>query len=212
MNLTDLIFEKKDFLHKDDCEAWIDWFWLNQQYHDKGDSGNEEKHKKAIQVDPIVGGDFWCQIAIETDRAINAMYEWGAKDKLLWRAPLVSYDHAMRCYKKQDGWFKDHIDLSPTDPLLLSRVYAMVIYLDDVEEGGETEFSFLDYKVKPEQGKLLMFPCNQLYPYKENKPMSGPKHVVTAFFCSDLPAPHYVNAQHPNQQHKNLYAKHMGIK
>ena len=58
MNLTDLIFEKKDFLHKDDCEAWIDWFWLNQQYHDKGDSGNEEKHKKAIQVDPIVGGDF----------------------------------------------------------------------------------------------------------------------------------------------------------
>ena len=46
MNLTDLIFEKKDFLHKDDCEAWIDWFWLNQQYHDKGDSGNEEKHKK----------------------------------------------------------------------------------------------------------------------------------------------------------------------
>ena len=32
MNLTDFIFEKKDFLHGDDCEAWIDWFWLNQDY------------------------------------------------------------------------------------------------------------------------------------------------------------------------------------
>ena len=212
MNLTDLIFEKQNFLPKEDCEAWIDWFWMNQQYHDKGPGGSEEKHKKCLQVDAIPGADFWCQIALEADKALHAMYAWGAKDKLLWRAPLVSYDHSIRCYKSQDGWFKDHIDLSPTDPLLLSRVYAMILFLDTVEKGGETEFAFLDYKCKAEQGKLLMFPCNQLYPYRDNKPMSGPKHIVTAFFCSDLPAPHYVNAQHPNQQHKNLYAKHMGIK
>ena len=208
MNLTDLIFEKQNFLPKEDCEAWIDWFWQNQQYHDKGPGGSEEKHKKCLQVDAIPGADFWCQIALEADKALHAMYAWGAKDKLLWRAPLVSYDHSIRCYKSQDGWFKDHIDISPTDPLLLSRVYAMILFLDTVEKGGETEFAFLDYKCKAEQGKLLMFPCNQLYPYRDNKPMSGPKHIVTAFFCSDLPAPHYVNAQHPNQQHGNLYAKY----
>ena len=102
--------------------------------------------------------------------------------------------------------------MSPMDPLLMSRLYAIIVYLDDVDEGGETEFPELGYKVKPEMGKLLMFPCNQLYPHKGNKPISNGKHVFTAFVCMDIDAPHLKAAQHPNQMHGCPYQKHWGKK
>lgn len=211
MELTDLIYEEKGFLSQEDCDGWKNWFWTNERFHEEEGNGVgkiDSEHKKCKQVSPIVGQDFWCQLASETDRAINHFYKWGAKDKLLWRAPLVSYDHTIRCYEKNNGFFKDHIDISPMDPLLLSRLYAMIIFLDTVRGGGETEFPDLDYKCESEQGKLLIFPCNQLYPYRDNKSTMDSKHIVTAFFCSDINAPHYKQNQHPNQQHGNLYVKY----
>ena len=90
------------------------------------------------------------------------------------------------------------------DPLLLSRLYAMILYLDDCRQGGETEFPELGYKCTPEQGKLLMFPCNQLYSHQGNSSPDS-KHIVTAFFCADINAPHLKQNQHPNQMHGSLY-------
>ena len=48
----------------------------------------------------------------------DAIDEYYKRSKLLWRAPLVSYDYSLRCYVKNDGWFNEHIDVSPMDPLL----------------------------------------------------------------------------------------------
>ena len=104
------------------------------------------------------------------------------------------------------------------DPIDLIKiiVYARRIDVnyakDDVAEGGETEFVELGYKVKPEMGKLLMFPCNQLYPHKGNKPISNGKHVFTAFVCMDIDAPHLKAGQHPNQMHGSPYQKYWGKK
>mgnify|MGYP001282804498 FL=1 len=211
MKLTDLIFEKKNFLPAEDCEGWKEWFWHNTRFHEEGAVGVGEvdtQHKKCSQVYPVVGLDFWCQLAHESDRAIKEYYKWGAKDKLLWRAPLVSYDHAIRCYPVKEGHMREHIDISPMDPLLLSRLYAMIIYLDDVRQGGETEFPALNYKVTPEQGKLLIFPCNQLYSHQGNSSPMDSKHIVTCFFCADIDAPHYKANQHVNQQHGALYEQY----
>ena len=36
------------------------------------------------------------------------------------------------------------------------RLYSILIYLNDVEEGGETEYPQLDLKVKPELGTMLI--------------------------------------------------------
>ncbi len=43
---------------------------------------------------------------------------------------------------------------SPSGP----RVYTFFMYLNDVEEGGETAFTELGIKVKPERGKVLIWP------------------------------------------------------
>lgn len=212
MKLTDLILELPGFLPEEDCESFVEKFWNNANKHHDGGIGDGDvdyTHKKATQWHPQVGNDIWCQLSVVVDNAIDEYYK---RSKLLWRAPLVSYDYSLRCYVKNDGWFNEHIDVSPMDPLLMSRLYAIIVYLDDVAEGGETEFVELGYKVKPEMGKLLMFPCNQLYPHKGNKPISNGKHVFTAFVCMDIDAPHLKAAQHPNQMHGCPYQKHWGKK
>ena len=38
------------------------------------------------------------------------------------------------------------------------RILTILMYFNDVEEGGETYFSQLDLKVKPRKGRVLIFP------------------------------------------------------
>lgn len=38
------------------------------------------------------------------------------------------------------------------------RVYTFFMYLNDVEEGGETAFSRLDLKVRPRKGSAILWP------------------------------------------------------
>ncbi|BCU95871.1 MAG: hypothetical protein CM15mV10_2600 [uncultured marine virus] len=61
-----------------------------------------------------------------------------------------------------------------------NRILAFILYLNDVEEGGETEFITLNRLVKPETGKVLCFPCNFMFPHKGNILFQTTVHV-TAF-------------------------------
>ena len=52
------------------------------------------------------------------------------------------------------------------------------MYLNDVDVGGETEFPDWNIAVKPEKGKVLLFPCNYLFKHKGNVPISNEKYVA----------------------------------
>jgi Rps23 Pro-64 3,4-dihydroxylase Tpa1-like proline 4-hydroxylase len=61
-------------------------------------------------------------------------------------------------YDKNKGKYVYHDD-GAID--ILSKNYRVITYLwylNDVEQGGETEFFGGDLKIKPETGKLLFFP------------------------------------------------------
>jgi hypothetical protein len=49
-----------------------------------------------------------------------------------------------------------------------------------VEEGGETEF-WGDYKIKPEKGKLLLFPACWTFPHCGKMPISDNKYIITGW-------------------------------
>ena len=55
------------------------------------------------------------------------------------------------------------------------------MYLNDVDVGGETEFPDWNIAVKPEKGKVLLFPCNYLFKHKGNVPISNEKYISTNF-------------------------------
>jgi len=71
------------------------------------------------------------------------------------------------------------------------RTWTAMLYLNDVEEGGETFFKHLKLSVKPKRGRLVAW--NNLYSngipnlktlHEAKPPISGPKYVITKWFRS----------------------------
>lgn len=61
------------------------------------------------------------------------------------------------------------------------RQYAVIWYLNDVLEGGETEFKYQDVRVKPKQGRMLLFPPYWTHVHRGCAPISNDKYIVTTW-------------------------------
>ena len=73
-----------------------------------------------------------------------------------------------------------------------SRYLVLLWYLNDVEAGGETRFPQLDYAVRPQAGRLLMFPPYWMYQHEGVPPLAGEKYILSTYLlwtASDLVAP-----------------------
>jgi hypothetical protein len=62
-----------------------------------------------------------------------------------------------------------------------NRLLAWMLYLNDVEEGGETEFLYLHKRIKPKTGTLIIWPAGFTHTHRGNPPLSGDKYVVTGW-------------------------------
>ncbi|HYT44253.1 MAG TPA: 2OG-Fe(II) oxygenase [Methylomirabilota bacterium] len=62
-----------------------------------------------------------------------------------------------------------------------SRILVYMIYLNDVEEGGETEFLYLKKRIKPESGKVLIWPAGYTHTHRGNPPLSSTKYIITGW-------------------------------
>jgi hypothetical protein len=65
------------------------------------------------------------------------------------------------------------------------RVMNYMLYLNDVEKGGETEFLYQGVKLSPEAGKLVIFPTNYMYPHRGNPIYEGFKYIITGWYTYD---------------------------
>lgn len=58
------------------------------------------------------------------------------------------------------GYFNPHHDATKktnVNTIVTSREYTLLIYLNDVEKGGETVFPYLNLEIKPKKGKGILF-------------------------------------------------------
>ena len=79
-----------------------------------------------------------------------------------------------------------HID-KDYQPPFHNREYVYMFYLNDVEEGGETEFLYLNTKIKPVKGTLVVFPTHFPFVHRGNIPISDDKYIVTGWICEKKP-------------------------
>jgi hypothetical protein len=61
------------------------------------------------------------------------------------------------------------------------RTGVYLLYLNDVEEGGETEFLYLSKRIVPKKGRLLIFPPNYPWAHRGNPPLCGEKYIMTGW-------------------------------
>lgn len=91
-------------------------------------------------------------------------------------------------YVDGGGYYAWHYEQSNEDPTMRNRQMAFMWYLNDVKEGGETEFMFQDLKIKPKAGASVLFPAFWTHFHRGNPPGEGEKkYIVTGWIESSEP-------------------------
>ena len=90
-------------------------------------------------------------------------------------------------YNQQEGKYVYHNDSLVRYSENRHRVLTFLWYLNDVEIGGETEFWFGEYLVKPQKGKLIIFPACWTYPHRGKMPLSSDKYIITGWLYINEP-------------------------
>ncbi len=147
-------------------------------HSDRGAERNADKESVDL---PILDTGEWAPVFRELHDAVSK-----AVESLLPRFPsLQVYPLGCTGYKVQmypvgRGYFTWHVDA--LGPLTQARLLALVLYLNDVEEGGETAFHYQGREFKPRAGQALLFPTAWTHMHCGRVPRSGNKYVVTSFF------------------------------
>lgn len=139
-------------------------------------------------------------------QAINICYsEYRRKLQALWHL-TGAYDSGFQVqrYTKAIGHYREHVDSFPWHSQTSSRALSLVVYLNDVEQGGETEFTLQETKVKPVRGRICMFPSNFTHPHSGNPPLSCDKWMVSTFLHGIVEEPIPANHEHTHtHQHES---------
>lgn len=176
-----LVFE--NVLHS--CQDFIDE--LENKYSDLRLSGQVySPHKKgkllsseirSVGVYPISGGyeypyEWWQVSQLLYSYGAYYSYYYGIHFKNMEGVQILHYKAGKDFYKKHwdHGVGKD------------SRIFSSVLYLNDVEEGGETEFPLFGKKIEPREGRLVMFPASFSYIHEALAPISNDKWAAVTWF------------------------------
>lgn len=79
------------------------------------------------------------------------------------------------------GYWHSEIYPQPNENKALHRVLLFLIYLNDVEEGGETDFYHQQRSIKPKAGTIVIAPCGFTHTHRGNIPISNDKYVLTSW-------------------------------
>lgn len=103
-----------------------------------------------------------------------------AKDYALENGFVFSHmeDINLLEYPPDSGFFDRHVDAGPSYP----RSMSALLYLNEVEHGGETWFDKFGLMIKPERAKLVLFPASFPYSHQALPPVGQSKYVVVTWF------------------------------
>jgi len=179
-----------DFFSEKFCDELIahyEWCRLNNKTYVRGDSEIYKKDE-AHNLNPLN----FDEIAFTYDNASGYIAEF---NNIFWNVCYKDYRkqysvmdtyraHTIYTYKVQKtepagGYHLWHFENE--SPEYSRRIGVYILYLNDVEEGGETEFLYLSKRIKPKKGTLVIFPPNYPWAHRGNPPLSGSKYIMTGW-------------------------------
>ena len=84
-------------------------------------------------------------------------------------------------YEKEQGQNAWGCDFSTGSEAQLYRSLSILVFLNNVQDGGELEFLHQDMKIKPKRGQLILFPSQFTHTYKINKPVSNNMYILRSW-------------------------------
>lgn len=118
---------------------------------------------------------------------------------MLWKGLQVAFDHYVDQYDmlKTTNIVGQQLKMQKTDPGSgyhlwhyendgiheSDRCLVYSIYLNDIDDAGETEFLYLKKRVKPEENKIIIWPAGFTHTHRGNVVHGNKsKYIVTGWF------------------------------
>ena len=163
------------------CDNLIEYYNNNIEFKSKGTTQAGEGVGK-VSTDVIVSLASQNPIIIMyLAEMINSMKMYLKKYDLLYVMELtIKEPFNLQHYAPNEGFFSWHCERSSNQSL--QRGLVFMTFLNDVTDGGETEFLFQNIKVKPEKGKTLIWPTDFTHMHRGITSHSQDKYIATGWF------------------------------
>ena len=176
------IFEKPDALPVQTCKNMIERFEgaVDEQYEGRiGQTVTKDRGVKKSTDLVISGKEHWKDIDRALFRSIGLAIMEFRESFPYFKGPFKDVGYAMQRTAPGE-YYHWHIDGGSHE--FSQRQLVAVWYLNDVEgPGGETEFSYQDVRIRPETGKLLLFPPFWTHEHRGVTLEKGLKYIATTW-------------------------------
>lgn len=187
-----MMFPKNHILHmkglvpKNNCKKIINYFESHSELQFEGYSGsyidfNKKKDTEILGDFKKCDGVYW--ISKYLHDAASEYVKCFPSSELLTKWNLHHVFKIQRYYPNE-GYFKLHFE-NPglvSEPNISDRVLAWMIYLNDVSDGGYTEFPDQRKRYQPRTGDTLLWPAYFTHPHRGITSKTQTKYIVTGWF------------------------------
>jgi len=199
--LKKMIYIKQNSICSELCDELIQMY-ENSEKHDGVTAGGLNRNVKTTSDYNIINNKEWDEVTTFLKKELQVNYliykKKLSENQNYNKNQYSTYKHNMLSYNKiaipafliqryiqNIGRYVYHHDFMVDWKTSQYRIITFIWYLNDVSEGGETEF-FASFKIKPEKGKLVLFPSSWTFPHCGKMPISDNKYIITGWlYVSD---------------------------
>lgn len=175
------IFEQENALSVDLCRNMIDRFeqHTEEQYAGRiGQTAGEDSGVKKTTDLVVSGKQHWKDIDQALFQSLKTALLEFRETFPYFKGPFKDMGYGLQRYHPGE-YYHWHIDGGSHD--FAMRQLVALWYLNDVSHGGETEFLYQNLKVKPETGKLVLFPPFWTHEHRACVLEQGIKYIATTW-------------------------------
>ena len=186
--INDFIFTYDNIFSKKECENYIDrinHYMCNgvvfKEDHDK--LHNRDHYTINFNNDSeynlLSGDNLSLHFLPKIKKPID---DYLKKFSTLGREKLLIYDTKVKKIPIGGGFHDWHYENPGVQTS--SRKLVAQLYLNTIEEGGETEFLYINKRIKAVQGRLIIFPAAFTHTHRGNPPIGQDKYIVSTWAVS----------------------------
>lgn len=176
------IFEKHNALPGPLCDDMIERFekHTDDQYQGRiGQTASQNSNIKKTTDLVVSGKEHWKDVDNNLFRSMGTAIKEFREAYPYFKGPFKDMGYGIQRYNPGE-YYHWHIDGGSHD--FSQRQLVALWYLNDVPgPGGETEFLFQDVKIKPEKGKLVLFPPFWTHEHRAVTLNEGVKYIATTW-------------------------------
>lgn len=180
MELSDLVRVYPGALPRKLCRALITGFEALYGEH----IGRADDDPTAPRFTEVNLTRCWQRGHEQAFEAILPLFERYSRDLQIsptqWPADLAFEELRIKRYRPGlNEEFPDHVDVG--DHASARRFLAALVYLNDVDQGGATEFPAWGQSIQPTAGTVVLFPPLWPWLHAGRQPVSGAKYILSTY-------------------------------